>query len=895
MPSLLLLAFVSAAFTPAAGAAFFAISAGRAGGKENRGTPVVVLLASPALILLYVASLTAAGGGAATLFAVHLAVSGATAGALYAIGRAGRTSYPVAGAADASGWIQDGLTGALLTGGAAAWFIALLGMSSPGAWFFQQTSVATRALETGLATALPGFAAFALRSRAEGPRTVLGWVSAALAFLISFAAAIALLSYSYRLPGAAGIRLFSDPPPFPALLARPSLVIPLFTFLCVPPFLALFVSESAAGGLRPVLARCGAAAALLAAAVVSFWCSSGDVKQLSRRAGAALLRSDSAITRFAGARLTQAGLDPDERYGDDGLMDLAAYRLEQGDAEGARKWLLRVPEGYGESLEHQECVAAAKDEAAALEKNGTATNLVFTAPMPPVSKGEGLNANWRAFLSIVRHYRPQEPEERLQSSLAKLSRDPDKVSLPSLYEFAQMSQAATELGLTPLLTILDKARLISVLQGGDPVAVWLVRPYPHDLVSSAIRQQKGRRSAWTELSSRAVVVAGYRPATDAFVCYDYTLSSAEQSGSEAGDARRIVRGARGDDGSRPVRAVSVELASSVFETRWNDLFRITALFVPDDRVEIVTKTLGMARARLAADTRGIQAFFRSRHYLRAADWLPALQEGRRAQREMPDHLFLSHYNGILQRRLATEAGHATQPDVPGSARDAWRRAKAAGLTSTSSVIASTRSIEKALMTDQLGYFLGCHLLSLLDWGATRGDPWAFRWVRPLCESLSRSCRVNVYFHERQVDAAREDGDLEAESRNLLALLDLVPHDGGYHLALSRALIGLQRTDEAVRQLDELDLPTRMTDAGARHVQGEALRISGHAAAGRNVLREAARLDPMEPRYALSFAAAALQDGDRDAMNEGLDWAERVDPAGPGAREAAEIRRKAQFR
>jgi hypothetical protein len=325
----------------------------------------------------------------------------------------------------------------------------------------------------------------------------------------------------------------------------------------------------------------------------------------------------------------------------------------------------------------------------------------------------------------------------------------------------------------------------------------------------------------------------------------------------------------------------------VFEQRWAEMWHSAAFFVPEAKVAEVLAATGWTKTGIARSTNGLRAFLRSRFYLRGGDWNEALRWGRHAQRQLSGETFPALYNDILVRRLYEEARFDDSPSAPGSAGDAWKRAVQRGLAERGSVSAGTQRIEKALQHERLGFFLSCHLLSLADWAAARGDPWARRIQLPLCQSLCRQAPINRYYRVRLVETNAQDGDWEAAARNLMVLTDLYPGDEQARLALGESLCAVDRAGEAVALMGGVGWMARLTEPGYRYLAGHRARLAGNRVRARDEFAEAMRRDPLEPRYALALAEAQHDLARDEQARRELLWIQRVDPGGSVAREAAQ--------
>lgn len=783
-------------------------------------------------------------------------------------------------------WVQDGAIAALLSAGASVLATAALATKAPDSPLFAGADLSWRCAESGFAAGFAGFLGGFFYSRRTGSPPAGSWVTAAVGLGCGLALAILGFFAAALLPALPEIHLPSVERDFVEYLSLPGMKWPALLFATTPFFGAAWLAARRQGGLRALAARAAACVTLVPAAVTPFVLISGDAKQVTRAFGQEWMQSGNAAVRSAGALLVRVALDPADPFADEGLAALAENAAERGDPASAREPLQRTIDWFSEDLAHQECVAGARASLAAL---GTQPELpVLISPMPAVSPADYLDPGWRALLSVIRHYEPAEPEERIQSRLTALSTESGATKLERLYEFAHIADAAERLQYRAFLGFFDKEKLLTLVRSGVPVLAWFLRGSPHEGWGGPYHTTSSQNGPWSELSPHALVVVGYVPATDVVLCYDYTLPGADHLKSATAEARSIVYGGaeRRADSFPLERRVLRRIPWGTFDTRWAEAWRSAAVIVPPAHAREVLAKLKWKVREADLSTRGLRAFLRSRFYLRAGDWTEALRWGREAQRLLPGQSFPALYNAILVRRLFEEASHADEPAVFGSSVEQWRRVVREGLADRASVPAETRQLEDALQHDRLGLFLGCHLLSLVDWAVDRGDAWARSIQVPLCESLCRATPVNRYYRLRLVEASRDQGDWETAAHELMSLVDLYPGDADGRLRLGETLCALDRTEEAVRQLPDVAWWSGVGDAGFRYLQGQRARLSGRSRTARQAFADAVRRDPLEPRYSLALAEAEHDAAEDESARRELEWVRRVDPSGPFAREAS---------
>lgn len=263
--------------------------------------------------------------------------------------------------------------------------------------------------------------------------------------------------------------------------------------------------------------------------------------------------------------------------------------------------------------------------------------------IPMVDYEKYLSRNWMALLSVIRYWEGADiPESGIKIRLKKLSKSDDKILLNPLIGFAELHDAAGNLGYETLILPTDLANTKSLISAGVPVI--------HQLYFSFI------------------VLFGYDESRSVLLAHDFN-DLLEIIGNEARkEAREILsieeegRGKSKKRLARIAEATEMEIPSDVQNPVFEFAGPFAAIVLPSEKIETVAASLNMQPDALRKESEGCLATLIGLSWINSADPVQAVEWAKigAEKTDSPMPLYVAHMAGKLWelriRKIRTELG-----------------------------------------------------------------------------------------------------------------------------------------------------------------------------------------------------------------------------------------------
>ena len=541
----------------------------------------------------------------------------------------------------------------------------------------------------------------------------------------------------------------------------------------------------------------------------------------------------------------------------------AQYKYSQAKYDESKAIYESIHERYGDSKQWYWYIGRAR--AALNDSDYGKPDSGHKLALPMVSSEEYLTHNWMALLSVIRYWKgPQVPESHTTIELNTLSRDSDKILLNPLTTFAELNDAAKNLGYEVYLVPAELAQAKSLISAGIPI----------------IHQHYNSFNVIFGFDENRSVVHAY-----SFKQLSKRLRSMKPK--EAREILSITEEGHGKTIGRLLRTANEAYFEYSFDHWKSPALKYTgpliAIVFPPEKAKTIANVLNMPLEAIKKETNGYLATLIGLSYLHLADPTSAVEWGKIGAKKIADSmpLYVSH----LARVFWESRDRNVQSMIPlqdqfyelAQIFDFFNEPKNKAFLESARI-----RFETDLNVKILPWFVLQEFISILD--------------------MSDVKDVNVFIEEMEqqlsLDPSRPDcwdslakiyewaEDTDGMVNALCGLISAQPTNWKGKLRLAYGYVLLERYAQAKSILRETYGSAAKNDPDYFFCLAAIDESEGRFNKALRSYKKAVNMRPYKPEYHLRYGSFLLKLGQNNEGERSLEWAARIDGG-------ESIRKKAQ--
>ncbi|MDY6855237.1 MAG: hypothetical protein SWO11_11125 [Thermodesulfobacteriota bacterium] len=532
---------------------------------------------------------------------------------------------------------------------------------------------------------------------------------------------------------------------------------------------------------------------------------------------------------------------------------VARYKYTQGEYKESKAIYESINRRYEESNQWYWYIGRARAALNDPDYGKPFSGHKLTVPM--VSYEEYLTHNWMALLSVIRYWQgPQVPESHTTIELNTLSRDNDKIDLNPLTTFAELDDAAKNLGYEVYLLPAELNQAKSLISAGIPIIHQhyssfnvifgfdenrsLVHAYSFEQLSKRLRRMKPKEAneilSITEEGHGKTIGRLIRTANEAYFEYSF------------------------DHWKSPALKYAGPLIAIVF---------------PPEKANTIAKVLNMPLEAIKKETKGYLATLIGLSYLNLADPTSAIEWGKigadKIANSMP--LYISHLAKVLwesrYRKVQSMIPLQNQFYALAQIFDFFNKAKNKVFLERARM-----SFETDLNEKILPWFVLQEFISMLDISDVKD---ANVFIKEMEEQLSLDPSRPDYW-ESLAKTYEWTEDTHGMVSALCGLISAQPMNWKGKLRLAYGYVLLERYAEAKSILKETYGSAAKSHPDYFFCLAAIEESEGRFKKALTSYKKAVNMRPYKPEYHLRYGSLLLKLGQDNEGKKALEWAVRID-------------------
>jgi len=477
-----------------------------------------------------------------------------------------------------------------------------------------------------------------------------------------------------------------------------------------------------------------------------------------------------------------------------------------------------------------------------------------TLAIPMVDYESYLSHNWLALLANIRYWRGEEiSESEIKISLRTISRNDEDIKLYSLDNFADLDDAAQNLGYEVLLLPARLATIKALLEGGFPVL------YQH----------------YKYLS----LLSGYDDSRGVIKLYSFSKISERlrnEAHKEADEILSVVDEGKGGSQQRLLRIANESYAETDYQY-WHDPENLymgptMAVIYPRAQQERLFATLSEPAAEVTARSDGLRAAYISLAFLVHADPEHAIKWARKSLASHDNDLayYLAHLaHGLWQQRQDNLHNKLPLPSRFNELQAVHDFFKEDGIREFLAIAAQRFQADFDRDTP-LPWFIYHHYQNLLD----RSKPGDLAQIRLV---MAKRLAMNPTYNYWHFLAELEEwsGDRTATIAALQGTVSAHPYDFKAKLKLAYYLVLAGDYQQATELLQVVDPSKISHDADYHFCRAVLAEQEGRNDKARQLYQRAIEMRRFKAIYFYNYAKLLLTENNLVEAKKALSWAVKI--------------------